>query len=355
MINKKSIKYTLAPQTKFYDSMGADWKPFVMFNHFPNIRSKYCNTDIFGLRFNNLEEEFNKISIFEEKINPSKKKAILIGNSTAFGEGSTCDQKTISSYLTQKSDYHFFNFCGRGFSGYQEIANFFLLANRVKNLERIIIISGLNDSYLPYYVKNFENNQVPIFGYNSFSKTMKNYSRGWKNKILKIFLGKFFKEEKNWDKVNSLNWHSELFERKKPLIDIKNKVSPEDHLKEITDRNFMLWSMIAKGMKIKIDFILQPVGSWCNKKKTKEENELYKEENNSNELQRIYQYVDKAKYVLFKEILISNSEKYNINFSDCNEIFNKKYFDSEWLFLSRFHITDLANKYIAESIIKNIL
>ena len=63
MILKKSIKHALAPQTKFYDSMSADWRPFVMFHHFSNIRSKFCNTDIFGLRFNNLEDTKNKISI----------------------------------------------------------------------------------------------------------------------------------------------------------------------------------------------------------------------------------------------------------------------------------------------------
>ena len=68
MIRKKPIKYVLATQTKFYDSMGANLKPFVMFNHFSNIRSKFCNTDIFGLRFNNLEDNKDKISIFDEKI-----------------------------------------------------------------------------------------------------------------------------------------------------------------------------------------------------------------------------------------------------------------------------------------------
>ena len=113
MMGKKPIKYVLAPQTKFYDSMGANWKPFLMFNQFSNIRSKFCNTDIFGLRFNNLEDTKNKISIFDEKINIKKKNAVLIGNSTAFGEGASCDQKTISSFLSQMSDYHFFNFCGR--------------------------------------------------------------------------------------------------------------------------------------------------------------------------------------------------------------------------------------------------
>ena len=353
MIRKKPIKYVLAPQTKFYDSMGANWKPFVMFNHFSNIRSKFCNTDIFGLRFNNLEDNKSKISIFDEKINIQKKRAVLIGNSTAFGEGASCDQKTISSFLSQMSDYHFFNFCGRGFSGYQEINNFLLLADKINNLEKIIIVSGLNDSYLPYYVKDFDDTQAPIFGYNTFLKAMKNSSRGWKNKLFKIFFGKFFAEGINWSKVNSLNWHNELFKKKK-LNAVKKKLTLEEQLINITDRNFLIWSIIANGMKIKIDFMLQPVGSWCQKKLSTEEEKLFREENNSKELQKIYQHVDKSKYELYKDILKKSAEKNNINFLDCNDIFNEKRFDKEWLFLNRFHLTDLANKYIAELLVKKV-
>ena len=55
--NKNKIKYSLAPQTKFYDSMAAKWKPFVMFNQYPNIRSEFCNTDKYGLRFNKVTKK----------------------------------------------------------------------------------------------------------------------------------------------------------------------------------------------------------------------------------------------------------------------------------------------------------
>ncbi len=353
MIRKKPIKYLLAPQTKFYDSMGANWKPFVMFNHFPNIRSKYCNTDTFGLRFNNLENDKNKISIFDEKIDKNKKKAVLIGNSTAFGEGASSDQKTISSLLSQMSDYHFFNFCGRGFSGYQEINNFLLLANKINDLKKIIIISGLNDSYLPYYVKDFDDDQVPIFGYNTFKKAMKNSSRGWKNKLFRLFFGKFFADGINWSKVNSLNWHNELF-KKKELNVIKSRLTTNEQLQNIADRNFKIWSTIAKGMNIEIDFMLQPVGSWCQKQLSTEEEKLFKEENSLKELQKIYQYVDKNKYDFYKDILKKSAEKNNINFLDCNEIFSEKKFDKEWLFLNRFHLTDLANNYISQILIQKV-
>ena len=354
MIFKKSIKHVLAPQTKFYDSMSADWRPFVMFHHFSNIRSKYCNTDIFGLRFNNFEENNNNYtSIFDEKIVGNKKKAVLVGNSGPFGEGATSDQKTVSSYLSKFSDYHFFNLCGRGFSGYQEIVHFLLLVKRIKNLERIIIVSGVIDSFLPYYVKDYDDNLVPTLGHDLFLKAMRGSARGWKNKIFKIIFGKVLSEGINWDRINSLNWKQELFKKKNNFKNKENNLDPDQNLKDITDRNMMIWSTIAKGMGVKIDFVLQPIGSWCQKKLSVEEEKIFKEENKS-EMQRIYKYVDRQKYILFKNILKNCAEKYGINFLDCNEIFNNKRYDKEWIFLSRFHVSDIGSKYMAEELVENL-
>lgn len=350
---KNSVRYKLAPQTKFYDEMLADWKPFLMFNQFPNVRSQYCNTDTFGLRFNNLhDKKNNSISIFDENIPKNKKKAVLVGNSLAFGEGTTSDQETISNHLSNFTDYHFFNFCGRGFSGYQEIMNFLLLAKKINNLERIIIVSGVIDSFIPYFIKDYDDTLVPIFGYNSFLKTMRK-DTGWKNKLFRIFFGKFFDSNLNWSRINSSNWQQELFKKKNNFQDIKKKINPEQNLKDITDRNLMIWSTIAKGMNIKIDFMLQPVGSWCKKKLSLEEEKLFNEENDS-ELQKIYKYVDKKKYILFKDILKRGTSQHGINFLDGNDIFSQEKFDKEWIFLSRFHATDLGNRYIAESLVENL-
>ena len=104
-----------------------------MFNHFSNLRSQFCNTDIYGLRFNKFvkNRKDKKISIFEEG-KTKKNKGVILGNSTAFGEGSSTDSNTISAILSKISKFHFYNLCGRGYSGYQEIMNFFLLSHKIK-------------------------------------------------------------------------------------------------------------------------------------------------------------------------------------------------------------------------------
>ena len=57
---------------------------------------------------------------------------LLLCNSLSFGEGQSCDEKTISSVLS-KTKYNFYNFSGRGFSGFQEIVNFLVFKNKVKS------------------------------------------------------------------------------------------------------------------------------------------------------------------------------------------------------------------------------
>ncbi len=140
MIKKKSFKYDLVPQSKLYDVMQANWRPFLMFNQESNLRSNVCNTDIYGLRFNNLRDKKKSISIFDN-IGKGKKTGVILGNSTAFGEGASKDEMTISSLLSNISNYHFFNLCGRGFSGIQEIINYVILSHKIKKIKKIILQS----------------------------------------------------------------------------------------------------------------------------------------------------------------------------------------------------------------------
>ena len=122
---------------KFYDAMQAQWRPFSMFGQFSNMRSKICNTDKYGLRLNSFKAKFKKrtISIFDEN-KKNKNCGVVLGNSTIFGEGSSNDACTIPSILSRNTNLYFYNLCGRGFSGYQEIMNLKLFQHKIKNLKK---------------------------------------------------------------------------------------------------------------------------------------------------------------------------------------------------------------------------
>jgi hypothetical protein len=354
--NKKRIKYFLAPQTKFYDAMPAKWRPFVMFNQFSNIRSKFCNTDIHGLRFNELKDQNAETSIFEQYQDSKKNEALIVGNSLSFGEGQTQDNKTISNLLSQDTKYNFYNLSGRGFSGLQEIMNFLIFKKKIKKLKKIIIISGLNDSILPFFINKFDEYQTPIFGYDRFTKVMSNASRGWKNNILKFFFNKLInKTDEVWEKTNSQNWRDELFGKGYQLNKKKDKLNPMENMRAIIERNIEMWSIIGRGMNIQVEFVLQPVGSWCKAKKTEEEEKIFFEEDKIPSLHKVYKHVDKDKYKEVKKLFVDNTNKNSISFVDLNEIFDNSEYSDKWLFTSKFHLTDLGSKIVAKSLANKLL
>ena len=157
-------RYELAPQLELYDKIGIEWMPHLMFIQTRNFRSEIVNTDCCGLRFN--EKPNLNQSIFNEKI--TGKKSVLIGGSTAFGVGSSSDQKTISSLLSNSPDYHFYNLGGRAFNGFQELILYQSLVDKLTEIEKIVIFSGLNDLYF-FSGMNFDDNFIgPFFLVNNF-------------------------------------------------------------------------------------------------------------------------------------------------------------------------------------------
>ena len=82
--NKDKL-YKIIPQAKFYNSMGASWRPFSMYGQFSNIRSKYCNTDTNGFRFNKNIFPQKKISIFDCRNTAKKKEVLLLGTQLLLG------------------------------------------------------------------------------------------------------------------------------------------------------------------------------------------------------------------------------------------------------------------------------
>ena len=98
--------YELAPQMRTYNQLGFDWKPFIMNIQSAKFRSKVVNTDNFGLRFNG-QRITN--SIFETKNHFEKKTGTIIGSSSAFGIGSSNDNYTIPSLLSENTDFELFS------------------------------------------------------------------------------------------------------------------------------------------------------------------------------------------------------------------------------------------------------
>ena len=363
IFKKKSFRYSLAPQTKFYDSLSffLHWKAFLMFSNFPNIRSKYCNTDSLGLRYNNFDtsDKYKNTdnSILMENAFGKKKNALIIGSSSAFGFGSTSDQKTIANNLTKKTNFHFYNLGVIGFSGFQEVIHFLSMSKKLENIKKIIIFSGVNDSFLPFFIKEFDENLGPFFANSVFLNSMAKKSLNWKTKIIKFVYNNILKKKINWNNMYQLYFYKKILKENQPLSNYKKDLDPESSLKSSIERNLKLWSIIARGMDIKIDYVIQPTAVWCQKALSTEEEKIFKEQDQSKTAtNNINQLIDLKKYNLIKNLIAENCKKYGIGFMDCNEDFRKNNhkYDKEWLFVDRVHLNDKGYEYVSESLLKLI-
>ena len=356
----QSVRYKLMPQMKEYDKLANIWKPFVMFFNQPNFKSQVYNLDKFGLRFNdlsnlkNLDIEKNN-SIFNEKIfSNCKETAALVGASTAFGTGASSDAFTISNILSKKTNTHFFNVSCSAFSGFQEIILFQSFINFLKNIKKVVLLSGLNDLFLINYISTFD----PVFGPHYFShryvKGMIRDTLSWRRKLAKVIFEPFIKQNVNWNSITRkqlLNFISNKNGFKNP--DLANK---KEIFKNLIEKNFLFWSNIQKGMGIKVIYVLQPFATWCKKNFSDEEKEIFSvTDTTSLRPYQIFKSFDNKVYKDYKNIIVENCNQFNIDFFDCNEYISNNNFNKQWLFVDRAHLTDLGNKHVAEFILSKTL
>ena len=299
-----------------------------MFVQSPGIRSKVCNTDQFGLRFNFDHNLFSKKTIFEEclefnKNKSNKEQTVILGGSQVFGVGSTKDMGTISSNLTTLSDEFCFNLGGRAFNGFQEIIQFMLMIKNLKKIKKIIILSGVNELFM-YSVKSFSKKYPgPMYNNQFFQDNLKNLQGSLKDQILR--------------KIK--------FEKNLPSSDF-----PEININEVIDRNIEIIKLIGKSLNVEIEFYLSPYIFWG-----KKENSLTDEEKkliNNPQDNYIYDELTK-KYDQFHELYKNNCKKNSIPFYNLNEMISKISENKEWLFTDRVHMTDLGYQLCAKYIFNN--
>ena len=337
-----SLRYQLCPQMRVYDKLNFQWKPFIMFSQSSEIRTEILNTDIDGLRFNNILETSNK-SIFDQD-NKKKNISVLLGGSTAFGVGSTKDENTISSYLSDDLN-HCFNLSSRSYVGIQEIINFLTNINDLKNLKKINILSGINDFYM---LQNFENNSPGGFYFNDYFNKRINHKRN----IALEFLNLFSSNKINMSQLSNLNL-SEMIKllfsknfKKKILKKSLRKISFEEHF----DRYFLILSLLSKSLNVNFQYVLQPYIYWCKDLSDEEkdllsENSKQKNSYNSNSLK------GEINYLKLSNIIKKYSEIYEFDFIDLNEYVRMNANKKDWLFIDSIHLNDTGNKLLSKSFI----
>ena len=346
-----NIRYELAPQLKLYDSIGLEWVPHLMFTQTSNFRSEIVNTDCCGLRFN--EKPNLNQSIFDEKI--TGKKSVLIGGSTAFGVGSSSDQKTISSLLSNSPDYHFYNLGGRAFNGFQELILYQSLVGKLNGIEKIVIFSGLNDLYF-FNGMNFDDNFIgPFFFGKQFSDGMDRGNLSPLRSLAKLLLGSLISDKVNWNNITKRQLLKYIFDP--PFRRELNNTTPNHKthitLEGIVLRNLSLWSAISNGLGVKVYYFLQPFLSW-GKDPSKEEQKIIEFIDSNTRKFPSHTIMNNLKsldqYYSYQKLLKTYCDKLKIDFFDCNQMLKENSTKADWLFVDRSHMNDDGNNLLSNYI-----
>ncbi len=312
---EEKLRFELSPSRKIYDNLDSVWMPHLMFLQKNNFRSKICNTDIHGLRFNSFKDIKRKTVFF----NNNKKSSVLLGASTVFGIGSSCDEKTISSLLSDKKN-HFINMGARAYSMFQEIILFLSFINNTNKIKNLVVFSGLNDVFLNYN-KNINNNfPGPIYYNNTFVKNMNNIKT-------QDLLKNYFSNKKNKYSITKVN------------------------LEQIIQRNFTIYNLIKKSFNINVIFVLQPYLTWC-KNYSSEEKKIIEYTKNRSDKYMYDKIASNRKkiYNLYKKFANLNK----IPFFDSNIYIKKNCSKEDFLFVDYVHLNDYGNN-VLKKMIKSIL
>ena len=322
--------YKYLPYMKVYDALENTWSPYLMLKQKNLIKNSVLNTDKFGFRYT---DSFKKFSILDDpEKNKDQEQIAVIGNSTAFGIGSSSDKKTISSYLSLLSNKKVYNLALRTCNSFQEIILFLQVINEFKNLKAVVIISGFNDVLIDKYVKNKLLLTPPLF----YQRRLNNMSKSLKKNLFRDLFNKITFNHRNDENSN---------------VEVDN----EFDWKKNFSKNIKIWSSLSQEFNFKIVFALQPYYKWSKKTYTNEEKRIFHEMENEKKIKTydVLKNFNHKDHLEIGDYFDKICKKNNIQYIDLNKVLKSYDESNKWLFVDALHLTDLGYKIISEKI--NIL
>lgn len=354
--------YKYHPQMALYDTLGSKtiFSPYLMFRSPKNFKSDVVNTDLNSFRLSGSDGKLRLDSLDSSNI-----VNVLTGASTAFGVGATSDKSTISAYLSNLTRDDWVNFAGRAYSSSQEFISFAYHRDFVKSIDNIVIFSGINDLYLYFATKYFNQQFGSLFMASNFMNNMNRdlrprtlVTRPIINKLLKLMYG-----ENDFNLVSNKDAINLLF-RRTPINKVLQHLSQYDTINthnqnpsEIIDvfkRNISNWKIMADYYNAKITFILQPFANWLDDQTlTSNEKEVFEllDRLGGENGKIIFDKMNGLHNWYSKELNKACNEK-KINYFDSNLIFNGNH--GKDIFVDRVHLTDYGNKILSNFILEKI-
>lgn len=323
-------RYEITPQMRYYVGMGITWVPFMMHCNPANYLSEVVNTDSQGFRRTFMNSEL-PIVLAQPEERPC---SLWVGNSTAFGVGTSHDAKTVPSLLNSWGDGEIWiNFASRSFLSTQEFIHFTTYHRQFKNINKVIIFSGLTN-LINYFMLSKYSKEIGSFFYiNNFIQSMQNI------KTFEPRISNIIKKQS-----------TSLFQ------DILDHEIEKEDLMVVIEKDLNNWKIYAEQLGFELIYILQPFALWLDKLLSPEEEQLFqilKDNAQDKFWKAIFQgKIGFDKYIWFKNKLKEICKNEKIRFYDINEHLATKDIDGKWLFTDPLHFNDYGT-IICADIIKN--
>lgn len=346
------VRRQLTPQMVDYDLLGSktDWRPYLMFFHQRNFRSASINTD--GHGFRRSHDEHDQPGTLP--VDGDKPTSLLVGNSVSFGVGSTCDAQDITSHLSRKTGQTWLNFGGRGFGAIQELALFQLYHHLAGTPQRVVIMSGLNDLYLYYAPKLWDE----VHGIFFFSETFHSRLNAPPPppRLLPALLNRPIGKLRRLLNLPADGTGPDQATLERDLAAAVAARRPHrGEILRLLRQCLLTWAALADRMAFELTYVMQPMQPWCMRPMPPEEVDLLEYQDSlANRWYTLTRLVlDSEHHQWFGDSVTAICRELGIRFIDLNADFSSVTVP-QWLFADRVHLTDRGQEMAADFIVSHL-
>jgi hypothetical protein len=324
-------RYTITPQMRFYDQLGPQWRPYVMFGNTPNFSRPACTTDRHGFR-TTFDGAGQRIELDQLSSRPGRF-GLVVGGSTVFGVGASNDMFALPSILNRRSATTWLNFGCRAHNSTQEWLNVVMHDEVLRRVDQIVLITGSNTLELALIEGEQDDVYPPFFGQRDLFAPQS--PTGGQSAI------------RRWGR--SLRPANDSFDDIEAFQFSRKRVEPAGLLNATRllatfRHSISMWATLAAAHEIDLTFVLQPLATWIPKELTAEEIELFEildnhPANHWAPLAKLARDLGPALRAGLRQICADRG----IAFFDLNDHLA----DNRWLFVDRVHMTDEGYSEIA--------
>lgn len=348
MTTARPVRTALVPWAAEYDLLGGrvEFRPYVLALPERGVSLPSVRIDELGLRFS-LDACGEPWAVANGPRTDGHPIGVLVGNSVAFGVGTTSDGAHLASRLAAHSGRAWASMTARTFTAWQELILFQTHRHLLGPIDEIVVFSGLNDLYL-YFLPTMDD---PVFGVCFYLERLRRAltpSLALSDQPTRVLIKELLLRLRHRRPQTSVTL---------PDIDasVRARRPQRAEILERLDRVLGYWAMISRQEGVALRFVLQPLLPWLDRPMEPQEVALLDEADAQadrwNTLMRAVLDLEMRNW--YVDGLAQICRRHGLAFTDFNATLAAAARPGEWLFVDRVHLTDLGHDRCAALLAAN--